>query len=170
MKKLLLLFALATVSLVSAQTNKGSYVIETAVLANTSTPNTGLAYTSVDGGGKTFNVGINGGYFVEKNLAVKAGVGYGESRLNQTSFGKTWAFRVGAEYSFTRNFPVEVAYAKVMTRDTLYQNPEFLSTQVGYNWFVSQNFGVKPLVRYDFALTDYYENVLSLGVGFGYYF
>lgn len=173
MKNLFLLLVLSITTMMSAQTSptsKGNFVIETAVLANSSTPNTGLGYTTVENGVKTFNIGLNGGYFVADNLALKAGLGYGEARFNQTSFGKTWAYRVGAEYNIVGSFPVEVSYAKVMTRNTLYSNPQYLSTQVGYNWFVAPNVGVKPLIRYDISLTDRYVDVLSMGVGFGYYF
>lgn len=165
MKKILFILGLATVSLVSAQTEMGNYVLETAVLSNNTTPNTGLGYTSVDGGSKVFNVGLNGGYFVGNNLALKAGVGYGEVK----DVVQTWSFRTGAEYHIVGRVPVELAWTGSSTKGAA-DNPSYLSTQIGYNWFVSKNFGVKPLFRYDFSLKDSYQDVTSVGVGFGYYF
>lgn len=169
MKKLLFVLSLAMISLLSAQTEKGNFLVETSVLANNLTPNTGFGYSSVENGVRVFNVGFNGGYFIKDNLAVKAGIGYGESTFNNRSFS-THSFRAGLEYNVFSFIPFEVSYVKGMTRNTLYENPEYLTTQFGVNIFLNENVALKPLVRYDTSLTKDYENVVSLGFALGYYF
>ena len=169
MKKLLLLFALITASLGWAQTQQGNFVLETAVLSNLTMPNTGLGFSTVKDGGSALNVGLNGGYFVADNLAIKLGAGYGNIRYKETTLSEAWSFRAGAEYNILGYVPIgiawtgsDIAYAK--------NNPSYLSTQIGYNWFFSDNMAMKPLMQYDISLTDYYKDVLSWGVGFQYYF
>ena len=169
MRKLLLLFALITVPLVWAQTQRGNFVLETAVLSNATAPNTGLGYTSSEEGVKTFNVGLNGGYFVATNLAVKAGVGYGNVRMNEETISESWSFRSGLEYNILGYLPIEVAWTGSMTPNTEI-NPSYLSSQIGYNWYFDSNFAMKPLVRYDRSLNEYYKDNLMFGVGFNYYF
>lgn len=169
MKKLLLLFAFITASLVWAQTQNGNFVLETAVLSNNTAPNTGFGFSKItDGGGSLLNVGVNGGYFVQNNLAVKAGVGYGATYFDGRTLVDMWSFRAGMEYHINGHLPVEVAWTGVSS-DAKF-NPSYLSTQVGYNWFVNKNVGIKPLVRYDISLTDKYKDIVSFGVGFGFYF
>ena len=168
MRKLVLFIALATASLVSAQTEKGNYMVETAVLSNNLAPNTGIGYTSVEDGGSTFNVGLNGGYFIEKNLAVKAGLGYGVNRFEGQTTSEMWSYRGGLEYSFLGKFPVEVAYTGASVPNTVTRS--YVSTQLGYNWFATKNVGIKFLTRYDFSTKNEYKDIVSVGVGLGYYF
>lgn len=169
MKKLLLLFALITASLGWAQTQQGNFVLETAVLSNHTTPNTGVGFSTVKDGGSVLNVGLNGGYFIVDNLAVKAGLGYGNTRFNETTLTEAWSYRVGAEYNIVGYVPVEIAWTGSSITNANY-NPSYLSTQLGYNWFFTDSVAMKPLVRYDISLTDYYRDVLSFGIGFQYYF
>lgn len=169
MKKLLLLFGLATASLLSAQAAKGSYVLETAVLSETQSPNTGLAYTSVEDGVKAFNVGVNGGYFLTNDFAMKLGVGYGQMRYEGETLSEAFSYRVGVEAQVVKNLLAEVAWTG-STITGVEKNPSYLSTQLGYNIFLSHDVAMKPLVRYNVALTEWYPDVLSFGVGFSYYF
>lgn len=169
MKKVLFILGLATASLVSAQTEKGKLMVETAVLSNNLTPNTGIGFSSEKDGGKMLNLGLNGGYFIANNLAIKAGVGYGNLRYDKETVSETWSFRGGVEYNILGYFPIEVAWTGSNTPHVDY-NPSYLSTQAGYNWFLNDNVAIKPLVRYDVSLTDYYNDVVSVGVGFGFYF
>ena len=75
MKKLLLtataVFALTTVN---AQTEKGSLLIETNI-ANQMVGTTSFSFNSVDGE-SVYGIGVDGGYFVIDDLAIKVGLGY----------------------------------------------------------------------------------------------
>lgn len=71
MKKLFLFLSLMFVTLMTAQTEQGKFMLETSVISNNTVPNTGLGYTSEKDGVKVFNIGVNGGYFVQDNLALK---------------------------------------------------------------------------------------------------
>ena len=169
MKKLFLFLSLMLMTSVSAQTEKGKLMLETSVIANNMLPNTGLGYTSEKDGAKVFNLGINGGYFVQDNLAVKLGVGYGNTRYNGNTVSEVFSYRAGLEYHIAGYFPVEIAWtgADVSYLD---ENPSYLSTQLGYNWFFTDHVGIKPLIRYDMSLIDNYKDLMSVGVGFNYYF
>lgn len=170
MKKLFLTGVLVlTSTLALAQTQKGNFVIETATTFNSTIPGTGLNYYSEKDGAKTFNVGVDGGYFVAKNLAVKAGAGYGNTRLNRQTVGDAWSYKAGIEYYLAGKFPVQVSYVGSQVQD-LVNDPSYISTQAGYSLFLNSKFNIKAFGKYDFALTDYYKNGLGFGVGFGYFF
>lgn len=173
MKKLILFFGILLSVMTMAQTKKGSYVLETSMMSSvsgSSATNTGFGFSSVtENGPKKVSVGLDGGYFVADNLAVKAGLGYSSSWYRNVTGVDTWVFRVGGEYYINGKIPVEVSYLGTSKTNTI-NDPSYLTTQVGYALFLSENIGVKPLVRYDFALTDNYRDVVSVGVGFGLYF
>ena len=75
MKKLLLtaaaVFALTTVT---AQTEKGSLLIETNI-ANQMVGTTSFSLQSYDGE-TAYSLGVDGGYFIMDDLAIKVGLGY----------------------------------------------------------------------------------------------
>ena len=169
MKKLFLFLSLMFVTLMTAQTEQGKFMLETSVISNNTVPNTGLGYTSEKNGVKVFNVGMNGGYFVQDNLAIKLGVGYGNTRYDGSTVSEEFSYRVGLEYHIVGHVPVEVTWTG---SDVSYlnENPSYLSTQLGYNWFFTDHVAIKPLIRYDVSLMDSYEDLVSMGVGFSYYF
>ena len=169
MKKLFLFLSLMFVTLMAAQTEQGKFMLETSVISNNTVPNTGLGYTSEKDGVKVFNIGMNGGYFVQDNLALKVGVGYGNTRYDGNTTSEVFSYRVGLEYHLVGYVPIEVAWAG---SDVSYlnENPSYLSTQLGYNWFFTNHVGIKPLIRYDISLMNNYKDLLSIGVGFNYYF
>lgn len=62
------------------QTAKGKWLIEANIgFGETDTGNTSFRLSSHDGS-TAWNVGTEGGYFVMNDLAVKAGLGYGDNR------------------------------------------------------------------------------------------
>ncbi|MDN3672165.1 hypothetical protein QWY99_03665 [Flavobacterium branchiarum] len=62
------------------QTAKGKWLIEAKTgFGETDTRNTSFRLSSHDGS-TAWNVGTEGGYFVMNDLAVKAGLGYGDNR------------------------------------------------------------------------------------------
>ena len=112
MKKLFLLTALAVFGMMNVnaqdenggQTSKGKWLVE----ANTGFgtghgADTGFRLTAFDGV-TVWNVGLEGGYFVADDLAIKAGLGYGDSDLTDGVF----SFKAGAKYYIDSKFPVQL--------------------------------------------------------------
>lgn len=169
MKKLFLAIMVAMSTVTFAQTQKGNYLIETETTFNQQDVNTGIGYYSTKNGDKKLNVGVSGGYFVAKNLALKAGVGYGTTIYDSNTLSSVWSYRAGAEYYINGLVPVQVTWSGASVKNLKY-DPSYISTQVGYAWFVNKNLLVKPFVRYDIALTNHYNDGFGVGVGFGYIF
>ena len=172
------MFALVSASLMLAQekeetipfpTQKGNFMVETTVITTVSTPTTGMSLSMSEGEASVFNVGLTGGYFVANNLALKGGVGYGNTRFEKETLSERWSFRAGMEWSILGYVPIEVAWTGSTTSGEQ-ENPSYLSTQLGYNWFFAENLTFKPFVRYDTSLNTMYKNVTSFGAGFAYFF
>ena len=152
MKKLITLGAFALFGAMQAQensgaTSKGKWVVET----NAGTPmhlyggGTGFLLTSADGD-TIWNVGAEGGYFVSDNLAVKAGLGYGDY------FGSgIFSYRVGLQYYINGKFPVAADFSGISADD---DNLNWLGLEGGYAWFVASNVAITPKVRYNFTLDE----------------
>ncbi len=165
MKKLLLSIAMVAVAFTAnaqekegvTATSKGKWVIE-ANTGSTSTGNTSFSLASVDGN-TTWSIGLDGGYFVMDNLAVKAGLGYADN-----GFADAFAYKVGAEYYIDGAFPVSVDF----TGDTG-SDLKWLGLQAGYAWFVADNVSVKPSVRYNVGLDDQ-DGVFQGLIGFSLFF
>lgn len=181
MKNLLLLtvMLLATALQLRAQdgrpTDKGSWLIE----ANTNfgrghAANTGFYWASVDDT-TIWNVGAEGGYFVMDDLAVKVGLGYGDSNRSEGVF----SFKAGAKYYVKSTFPVQVDLNGLNTDVFGGFSPLFLGVQGGYAWFLGEHVALEPGIRYDFGLNDDAsgqngltsdQSGLSLNIGFSLYF
>lgn len=76
------------------QTSKGKWLIE----ANTGFgsghgANTGFSFRSAEGDNE-WNIGAEGGYFIMDNLALKAGLGYGDSSYGDGML----SYKIGAKY------------------------------------------------------------------------
>ena len=159
MKKLFLAFMMLVGVLTFAQTQKGSTFV--GVSSNSVT---GVNYSTVkDSGVKTFQMGVQGGYFVANNLAGIAGVGYQVLRANKQTVYEGVSYQVGGKYYVESKVPVQVDFNGV-------DKVNFIGTQLGYAFFPSKNFSIEPNARYDFALKNSYEDKFSLGVGFNYFF
>ena len=132
----------------SSALTQGSIVIE----ANTgswTTGNTAFSLSSVDGN-TAYNVGVEGGYFVMDNLAIKAGLGYGDASSEDDVDG-TFTYKLGAKYYLAGQFPVGVDYTGA-SQDG--ESISYVGLQGGYAWFVADNISVEPTVRYNMTLDD----------------
>lgn len=152
------------------QTLKGKWLIE----ANTNfgTPmgsNTGITYSDTDGD-SVYNFGLDGGYFVMDNLALKVGLGYGGMK-NDFIDTTIFSYRLGAKYYALGYIPVQVDYSGASIKDAD-ENPSYVGLQAGYAWFLGANVSIEPGVRYDLSLNDNYtdKSTLEFNVGFALHF
>ncbi|MDP2540537.1 hypothetical protein CSC81_03130 [Tenacibaculum discolor] len=163
MKKLLLVIAMvaagftANAQEANGQTAKGKWVIE----ANTGSATTGNTSFSLatSNGNTEWSIGLDGGYFVADDLAVKAGLGYRDN-----GFADAFAYKIGAEYYIGSQFPVSVDFTGDTNSDL-----KWLGLQAGYAWFLGENVSLKPAVRYNVGLDDQ-DGVFQGLVGFAFYF
>ncbi|EMQ93936.1 hypothetical protein D778_01346 [Xanthomarina gelatinilytica] len=180
MKKILLIAAVAVFGLskVNAQesgsnggqTDKGSILVE----ANTGfggahSSNTGFALTSIDGD-TGWNVGVEGGYFIIDNLAIKAGLGYGDYSSEDNIDGM-FSYKIGAKYYIIGMIPVQVDLNGASGNSF---SPMYVGGQAGYAWFLNEHVSVEPGLRYDFGMNedagDGDFNPLSVRIGFALHF
>jgi len=176
MKKLLLsalavcafTFSNAQETETSSALSKGSIVVEANTAFGTAhAANTGFAFSSRDGE-STYNLGLEGGYFIMDNLALKAGLGFGGDSAADSS---TFSYKVGAKYYVMGQFPVSLDLNGATIKD-YDENPMYLGIGAGYAWFVADNISVEPGVRYNATMNDKYdeEGNFQLNVGFALHF
>ncbi len=151
---------------VEKPTSKGKFVIE----ANTGsggTSGTHLSLYSTDGH-TGWSLGLNGGYFVIDNLAIKTGLGYSgyRHRFNgREIYRNSFVYAIGAEYYFIDKIPVSIDYSG---NDNGINN--LLGLQAGYVWFLAENMSVKPILRYNIGLGERSSNSFQGLIGFALYF
>ena len=122
MKKVLLsAVALLTIGFANAQeeakaegtqTSKGKILIE-ANTGNEMLGTTGLSFKSQDGESE-YNIGLDGGYFIMDNLALKAGLGYGGKSEDDSN---TFSYRVGAKYYAMGMIPLTLDLTGASVKD-----------------------------------------------------
>lgn len=170
MKKLLFLFSLVfSLALVNAQTQKGSKFLEVGTSFTPSTvSSTGISFSTSDKL-NTFNVGAEGGYFVAKDFAVKAGLGYGDVSYDGTNLDSAFSYKVGVKYYAGGFVPlsVDVNGASIKDSDV---NPNYVGLSAGYAWFVGNRVSFEPNIRYDISTVDAFKNVFSAGLGINVFF
>jgi len=154
------------------QTKKGKWLVE----ANTSfggfgsfgaAPQVGsTSFQLASSDGDTYwNIGAEGGYFVIDNLAIKAGLGYGDNGNNNV-----FSYKVGAKYYLLNKFPLEASFTGASIED-YNENPSYLGLQGGYAWFVGKNVSIEPGLRYNISLNnDFYDDIFQLNIGFALHF
>ncbi len=146
MKKLLfsVILGVAVFANISAQdTNstsadvlsKGSWIIE-ANTGSATTGNTSFAFSS--GNIDVFSVGVESGYFISDNLAIKIGLGYGSFNSNSN-----FVYKIGGKYYINRKFPVGIDFTGVSN------GANWIGIQGGYAWFIANNVSLEPAVRYN---------------------
>ena len=170
MKKLFLVGALALFGAMNAQTAKssngatakGKWVVE-ANTGSATTGSTAFTLSSVDGGNTSWSVGAEGGYFVADKLAVKVGLGYGDSDFSKGTF----TYKLGAQYYFNGNIPLGVDFTGTSTDG---ESENYVGVEGGYAWFVAPNIAVTPKVRYNIATKDTYESAFQGLIGFSLFF
>jgi len=177
MKKLLLsaVVGLMMTIAANAQIEQGRIQIETGFspftegLQRGST--TGLALFSVNGT-TLWSVGFEGGYFIQENLALKAGFGY----IDFDSEG-SFSYKIGAKYYVVGVVPLQLDITGATREDIEFgglefENPDplWLGLQAGYAIFLTDNISFEPSARYNISLnTDAAENnIFELRMGFAF--
>ncbi len=164
MKKVLLTIAIAVLGFTAnaqeseGQTEKGKFVIE-ANTGSATTGNTSFSFSSSDGN-SNFSIGLDGGYFFMDDLAVKAGLGYNDSR-------EDFVYKIGVEYYIGGQFPVGIDFTGTSFDGG---SSNLLGLQAGYAYFLGENVSVKPTVRYNVALEDGRQGAFQGLIGFALYF
>ena len=164
MKKVLLVIAMVAAGFTAnaqesnGQTTKGKWVIE-ANTGSASTGNTAFSFSSSDGN-SAFAIGLDGGYFIQDNLAIKGGLGYEDVTEGFT-------YKVGAEYYIAGQFPVGIDFT-----GTSYDagSVNWLGLQAGYAYFLGENVAIKPALRYNIGLEDGQKGLFQGLIGFALYF
>lgn len=176
MKKLFLCAAFAVLGLTSLNAQGGDATSKGKILVEANTGNamlgtTGLYYTSQDGN-STFNLGLDGGYFIMDDLALKVGLGYGSEKIDgiDDTFS-TFSYRIGGKYYVNSMIPITVDYTGSSVKD-VDENPSWLGLGAGYAWFLGDNVSIEPGFRYNLSMNEDFtdEGVLQFNVGFALYF
>lgn len=154
----------------SGQTATGKWLIE----ANTNfgaghVANTNFQFASSDGN-TAYNIGLEGGYFVIDDLAIKAGLGYGTIDPKEGETMSMFSYKIGAKYYIISAIPVQIDYSGSDIKDAT-ENPSYFGIQGGYAIFLGDNVSIEPGLRYDISLNnDFYKDVFQLNVGFALHF
>lgn len=135
--------------------------------------NTGIGFFSTDGV-SVFSIGGEGGYFIEDNLALKLGLGYGNTDFEDTLEFTTLSYKLGAKYYIDGKYPVQADITGASFGGDLdaEENPFWLGLQSGYAYFVHHNVAIEPGIRYNISLNDDFddENVFEFRVGASIFF
>lgn len=177
MKKFLLAIALMASSYgVHAQEavsplNKGNWLIETSLSPFSLTNTSGLSFKYNDKDYE-WSIGGEGGYFIQNNLALKAGLGVlsinntiGDGSITDTYL----SYKVGAKYYFKYVIPLQIDFGGITTSE---DNSLFAGIQAGYAWFVKDNIAIEPSLRYDHGLNNTASDIrtVSARIGFSLFF
>ncbi len=174
MKKVLLFAAFAVFAMTTSfsqgesaggATDQGAWLIE----ANTGFGEvfgggSGIFLRSIDGN-TAWNAGFDAGYFILDDLALKAGLGYGDSGVDGVDGTFGWKF--GGKYYINGNIPVGADVNGASGNDF---SPMWVGIQAAYAWFIADNVSIEPGLRYGLGMNedagDGDFNVLSFNVGF----
>jgi len=150
----------------TGQTAKGKWLIE-ANTGNAVLGTTGIYFTSQDGE-STFNIGLDGGYFIMDDLALKAGIGYGTNSITDSNI---LSYRIGGKYYVKSMIPISLDLTGSSIKDAD-ENPLWLGIGAGYAWFVGNNVSIEPGVRYNHSLNEDFtdKGVFQLNIGFALHF
>ena len=119
---------------------------------------------AVDGANTAWSVGLEGGYFVAKDLAIKAGLGYSDNGSSYTPF----SYKIGAKYYIDSKFPVGIDFTGLSGSGS---NASWVGFQGGYAWFVSNTVSIEPAIRYNATLDKAKANSAFQGlIGFALHF
>jgi hypothetical protein len=158
------------VSASDGQTSQGKWLIE-ANTGNAMIGSTSFSFVSSDGE-STYNLGLDGGYFIIDDLALKAGLGYGGDSASSTN---AFSYRLGAKYYIMSMIPVtlDVTGASGDAVENFDgETPLWLGIGAGYAIFLGDNVSIEPGLRYNLSLNqDYSEkDVFQLNIGFALHF
>lgn len=146
----------------SSALSKGSWIIE----ANTGTLTTGstaFSLASTDGF-TVYSVGMEGGYFLSDNLALKAGLGY----VGGDDMDGQFNYKIGAKYYIIGQIPVGIDFTGTSIDG---DGANWLGVQGGYAWFVANNVSIEPTLRYNVTLDEMKAQSAFQGlIGFVFHF
>lgn len=110
------------------QLSKKKWLIEANTGFGDNVGNTSFYFSSKDG--KTsYNVGLEGGYFIKDNLALKLGLGFGKK--SDSNSNDPIAYKIGVKYYLKKMIPIELSYNGIGIGDTD-ANPKSIGLQAGY--------------------------------------
>jgi len=159
MKKSIVLFTFLLAVGLSAQTEKGEVFLE----ANTgtlATGNTSFSLSASDGN-TAWSVGLDGGYFVMDDLAIKAGLGYSDP--GDFADG-TFVYKLGAKYYLDGIIPLGADFTGFSSDGF---SASWFGLQGGYAVFLGDNVAIEPSLRYNISLdSDDADSVFQALVGF----
>lgn len=147
------------------QTSEGKWLIE-ANTGNAMIGSTSFSLWSSDGD-TSYSIGLDGGYFIADDLALKAGLGY----MDGDSGSGVFSYRLGAKYYIKSMIPVTLDLTGASVEDAP-ENPLWLGLGAGYAIFLGDNVSIEPGLRYNFSLNeDYTDNgVFQFNIGFALHF
>lgn len=155
-----------------AQTSKGSILIE-ANTGNAMLGSTNLSFSSSDGS-SSFNIGLDGGYFIMDDLALKVGLGIGNLKPDGGDGISTTSYRIGAKYYLNSMIPitVDLTGASGDGVEIAGETPLWLGLGAGYAWFLTDHISIEPGLRYNMSMNEDYSDkgVFQFNVGFALYF
>lgn len=152
------------------QTSAGKWLIE-ANTGNAMIGSTSFYFTSSDGD-STYNVGLDGGYFIVDDLALKAGLGFGGDSASSTN---AFSYRLGAKYYAISMIPITLDLTGASgdaVENLAGETPLWLGIGAGYAIFLGDNVSIEPGLRYNLSLNqDYSEkDIFQLNIGFALHF
>ena len=158
--------AVFALTIVNAQTEKGSILIETNI-SNQMIGTTSFSLSSTDGE-TAYSLGIDGGYFIMDDLALKVGFGYADNSETDIS---TFSYRLGAKYYLMNKIPLTIDYTGATIKD-VDENPSWLGIGAGYAVFIGSNVSLEPGLRYNLTMNDNFteENLFQFNIGFALHF
>ncbi len=150
----------------NGQTEKGKFLIDlnTQVFGGGGLQtNTGFSFVQSNGY-SSWSVGLDGGYFIADNFALKAGFGYADSSHGGNS---VFSYKIGAKYYLKGNIPFEVNLSGSNV-DFLVDKPLSLGLSGGYAFFLGDKLSIEPKINYSIPVNNKYilKESLSLGVSF----
>jgi len=149
----------------SGATAEGKWLIEANTNFGTAhRANTGFSLQAFDGN-TVWNIGAEGGYFIMDDLAIKAGLGYGDSDDTDGIF----SYKLGAKYYIKSMIPVQLDLNGASFDGF---SPLFVGIQGGYAVFLADNIAIEPGLRYDVDVNDDADGLdnFSVNIGFSLFF
>lgn len=117
----------------------------------------------------TYGVGLQGGHFVQDNLAIVAELGYSAVHVKNFNANE-WNYAAGVKYYVDGVLPIQVdwngatGYARVPTKSNL-------GISLGYAFFPgAKQISIEPTLKYNVSLNDSYSNGFMGGIGVNYFF
>jgi len=134
---------------------------------------TSLQYVSTEDV-NIYNIGIDGGYFIIDDLALKFGLGYGGYKVDtdhEDFKTNSFSYRLGAKYYVAETFPFQLDLTGASIKDAD-ENPLWLGFQGGYAIFLGSDFSIEPALRYNISLNEEFSDkgIFQLNFVFSFYF